>query len=391
MSGTCIEKGEPDTTRDVRGFAMKLYTEEGNWDLMCINTPVFLNRDMKSGPDGVHAMKKDPRSGLANPTMTWDFIATHPESLHFITMIHTDMSGTPTSYRNMHAYGCNTFSFINAKKERFWVKFHLVCQQETKGFDQEEAKKLMGEKPDLLSRDLYEAIHAGNFPKWKLCFQMMPEAQVYQYPFAFDPTKVWPKNDFPLTEIGIIELNKNPVNYHNEVEQVTFSPARVVPGISYSPDRLLQGRLLVYDDTQKYRVGAHHNQLFVNRPHGIIPNNNYYGGPMNNEIKDKFPHYWPSTFGGPQPDPSYLEPPVKCDGPAGYYDLPYEGSDADYYAQVRDFFNLLTPSEQENTIANFGVSLKKVTSPQVVTAMLNHLTAIDPKLGSGVKNIVLKD
>jgi catalase len=394
MSGTFLETGEPDTTRDVRGFAMKMYTEEGNWDLMTINTPVFLNRDMKSGPDGVHAMKKDPRTGLSNPTMTWDFIATHPESLHFITMIHTDRCGTPMSFRNMHGYACNTFSLYNEKNERFWVKFHLVCQQEVKGFTQSEAKVMMSENPHWLKDDLTRAIANGNYPKWKLCAQVMPEDQGYTYPFAFDATKVWPHAEFPLMEIGIVELNRNPTDYHAEVEQVTFSPARVIPGIGFSPDKLLQGRLLIYDDTQKYRVGVHHNQLHVNKAHGVEPcppNTAYVGGQMNTDNRTHFPAYWPSTFGGPQPDPRYLEPAFKYSGTPGYYDLPHEAQiDLDLYSQPRKFFNLLSEQDKLNTITNYASGLEKCTDSNVLEMMFKHLSGIDQRLGDGVKALVVR-
>jgi len=371
---------------------LKLYTEEGNWDLMTINTPVFLNRDMKSGPDGVHAMKKDSRNGLANPTQTWDFIATHPECLHFITMIHTDESGTPISFRNMHGYACNTFSLYNDKNERFWVKFHLVCQQEAKGFTLEEAKMMMMENPNWLKDDLYQAIEAKQFPKWKLCAQIMSEEQGYTYPFTFDPTKVWPKTEFPLIDIGVVELNRNPTDYHSEVEQVTFSPATVPPGIGFSPDRLLQGRLLVYDDTQKYRVGVHHKQLHVNKHHGVQsgPNPVYLGGTMNGDIRPKFPTYYPSTFGGPQPDPSFLEPPYKYSGAPGYYDLPYEGTDEDYYAQVRDFLSVLSAKDRQGLVVNYAAGLSKCNSEQVLQMMMKHLTSIDQKLGSEIQALLDK-
>jgi catalase len=389
MSGTFTEQGDPDTTRDLRGFACKLYTEEGNWDLMTINTPVFLNRDMKSGPDGVHAMKRDPRNGLWNPTQTWDFAATHPESLHFFTMLFTDDVGTPLSFRHMHGYGCNTYSFINANKERFWVKFHLVSQQERKGFTCAEAKMMMGEDPNWLSRDLIESITKGNYPKWKLCVQIMTEDEGYTFPYTFDATKVWPHQQFPLIEVGILELNKNVTDYFTEVEQVAFSPANIVPGIGFSPDKLLQGRLLVYDDAQHHRIGPNHKELHVNKPHKVVANTMWSsGGNMQLDMRDKFPHYYPNSFSPMRVDHSYMEPPLKVFGPVGYYDFSYDGTEADYYTQPREFFRLLDDTAKQHLIHNMADSLKKVTVPAVVTKVLTHLNNIDPKLGKGVGDML---
>jgi catalase len=294
----------------------------------------------------------------------------------------------------MHGYACNTFSLYNEKNERFWVKFHLVCQQEVKGFTQSEAKVMMSENPHWLKDDLTRAIANGNYPKWKLCAQVMPEDQGYTYPFAFDATKVWPHAEFPLMEIGIVELNRNPTDYHAEVEQVTFSPARVIPGIGFSPDKLLQGRLLIYDDTQKYRVGVHHNQLHVNKAHGVEPcppNTAYVGGQMNTDYRTHFPAYWPSTFGGPQPDPRYLEPAFKYSGTPGYYDLPHEAQiDLDLYSQPRKFFNLLSEQDKLNTITNYASGLEKCTDSNVLEMMFKHLSGIDQRLGDGVKALVVR-
>lgn len=380
FSGIFTEQGDADTTRDPRGFALKFYTKEGNWDLMAINTPVFAVRDMKNGPDAVHAFKRDPRNGCWNPLQTWDYIATHPESLHQVAMLYTNRTGTPMSYRMMNGYGCHTFSFINHEKKRFWVKFHIKSCQGTKGFNGHDAKVVAGEDPNFLSKDLYNSIEQGNYPKWKLMMQIMDEEQGYRNPWTFDATKCWKKSDYPLIEIGIIEMNKNPIDYFNQIEQVGFSPATIVPGIGFSPDKLLQGRLLVYDDAQYHRIGPNYKQLEVNRPHQEIHNNNY-GGTMNIDTRNKFPHYYPSSFGGFEVDPKIIEPPFKSDGNVGFYKFINEGSDEDYYLQTRDFWNILNDQERIDLIENLAMSFERVNSDKVIGMMMEHFRKCDKEWG----------
>lgn len=384
FSGIFTEQGDADTMRDPRGFAIKFYTEEGNWDLLAINTPVFNLRDAKIGPDAIHAFKRDPRTSEWNPTQTWDFVVKHPESLHQTLMLFSDRGGTPLTFRHMHAYGCNTFSFINEEGKRCWVKFHILSQLEAKGFDRVQAKMIAAEDPNFLGRDLREAIEAKNYPKWKFCCQIMSEEDGYKRAEAFDPTKVWKHDEFPLIEIGEIELNRNPVDYFAEVEQVCFSPLTVVPGIGFSPDKLLQGRLLLYDDAQHHRVGPNFKQLPINRPHGVEPNSYSLGGAMQLETKNRFPHYYPSSYGGPQPDSKYLEPPLKCDGPADYYDYPNEGTDQDYYQQPKDLLRVLKSQERENLVENIATSLEKVDN-KVTEQVIHHLKKIDQNFGSQVQ------
>lgn len=388
MSGVFTEQGDPDTFRDLRGFALKFYTNEGNWDLLSINTPVFSVRDGKPGPDAVHAFKRDPRTGEWNPTQKWDYVATHPEGLHQMLMIYSDRVGTPLSYRYMHGYGCNTFSFINAKNERFWVKFHLISQQGAQGLDEVSAKMVAGEDTNFLGRDLREAIARGDYPKWKFCCQIMPEEDGYKKSFAFDCTKVWRHADYPLIDIGIVELNRNVVDYFAEVEQVAFAPSNVVPGIGFSPDKLLQARLLIYQDAQLHRIGPNYKQLPVNRPKSSTPVNpaHHYGGAMKATIDQKYPHYWPSMFGGPQPDPKYLEPPLKCDGPVDYYDYPGEGTDLDYYGQCTLLWQVMNPTQQQHLCNNIASDLYKVPD-EVTSKMLQHFQKVDPKLAQGVSAI----
>jgi len=353
-----------------------------------INTPVFNLRDAKIGPDAVHAFKRDPRTGMWNPSQIWDFVATHPEGLHQALMIFSDRSGTPASYRHMNAYGCHTFSFVNEQNQRFWVKFHISAEKGAKGLTQTQAKLIAGEDPNFLARDLKEAIDRGDFPRWKMYFQVMPEEEGYQHTWTFDATKVWKHKDYPLIEIGIIEVNRNPIDYFSEVEQVAFAPSNVVPGIGLSPDKLLQGRLLIYDDTQHHRIGPNFRQLPINRPNGVPElNTNYVGGNMNVEIKNRFPHYFPSTFGGLQPDPSYLEPPFRTDGPLDFYDYPGEGTDKDYYEQPGEFFRVLSEDQRYNLCENIASSCAKIPD-SLVKEVVSHLKKVDTRLGSTVENLL---
>lgn len=389
FSGIFTEQGEADTVRDPRGFAIKFYTKEGNWDLLGINTPVFNLRDAKIGPDAIHAFKRDPRTGEWNPLQSWDFIVNHPESLHQVLMLYSDRGGTPMSYRHMHGYGCNTFSFINSQGNRFWVKFHILSPLGAKGLTVSQAKIIAGEDPNFLSRDLREAIERKDFPKWRFCCQIMPEEEGYQNDFAFDPTKVWKHKDYPLIDVGELELNRNPVDYFSEVEQVAFSPLNVVPGISYSPDKLLQGRLLIYDDAQHHRIGPNFKQLEINKPRGIEINNNCaLGGNMQLDTRNKFPHYYPSNFGGPQPNQKYLDPPLRCDGPADFYDYPNEGTDEDYYRQPSDFVKLLSEKDRENLCLNIAISLGKASDEDLVNQVISHLCKIDQTFGKRVEKLV---
>ncbi len=260
------ERGAADAERDIRGFAIKFYTEEGNWDLVGNNTPVFFLRDPLKFPDLNHAVKRDPRTNLRSARNNWDFWTSLPEALHQITITMSDR-GIPASYRHMHGFGSHTFSFINAKNERFWVKFHLRCQQGIKNLTDAEAEALVGKDRESHQRDLYESIEKGDFPRWKLFIQVMPEKDAAKCPYnPFDLTKVWFHKDYPLIEVGVMELNRNPENYFAEVEQAAFNPANVVPGIGFSPDKMLQGRLFSYGDAQRYRLGVNHDQIPVNAP-----------------------------------------------------------------------------------------------------------------------------
>jgi catalase len=260
------ERGAADAERDIRGFAIKFYTEEGNWDLVGNNTPVFFLRDPLKFPDLNHAVKRDPRTNLRSARNNWDFWTSLPEALHQVTITMSDR-GIPLSYRHMHGFGSHTYSMISAKGERFWVKYHFSTQQGIKCLTDAEAEAIVAKDRESHQRDLYEAIERKDFPRWTLSIQVIPEKDATNFPFnPFDLTKVWPHGEYPLQEVGVLELNRNPENYFAEVEQSAFNPANIVPGLGYSPDKMLQGRLFSYGDAQRYRLGVNHHQISVNAP-----------------------------------------------------------------------------------------------------------------------------
>ena len=358
------ERGAADAERDIRGFAVKMYTEEGNWDLVGNNTPVFFFRDPLKFPDLNHAVKRDPRTNMRSAQNNWDFWSLLPEALHQITIVMSDR-GIPASYRHMHGFGSHTYSLINAKNERNWVKFHWVCQQGIKNLTDEEAEVLVGKDRESHQRDLYEAIENKDFPKWKLCVQVMPEKDALDYKFhPFDLTKVWLQGDYPLIEVGMMELNKNPENYFADVEQAAFNPASVVPGIGFSPDKMLQGRLFSYGDAQRYRLGVNHHLIPVNKArcpvHGFSRDGSMrvdgnYGSTL---------HYEPNSYGEWQEQPEYKEPPLDLYGAADRWDA--RKDDDDYYTQPGMLFRLIGPEKQkllfENTARNIAPAPPKRSS-----------------------------
>jgi len=388
FSGIFTGPCEAETVRDPRGFAIKFYTEEGNWDLLAINTPVFPVRDIKSGPDVIHAFKRDPRHHEWNSDTIWDFVVNHPESLHQTLMLFTDRDGTPASYRNMNAYGCNTFSLLNKEGKRCWVKFHITSDLAPFALDVHQAKLIAGENPDFLSADLRKAIQAKNFPKWKLSIQVMPEEQGYKHNYTFDCTKIWPHDEFPLIEVGTIELNRLPTDFMSEVEQVAFSPSNVVPGIGFSPDRLLQGRLFLYPDTQYHRLGPNFRHIPINAPHGqfVTP---YIGGPHNMEYgKTKFPGYFPSCFGGPQSaleKKAVIKEPKLCAESGDYYQYKDEGSDCDYFEQPKSFLGVLAERDFKHLATNISLSLAKVDNEKLLNSVFDLLRKADDKLEKMVR------
>ena len=345
MSTVAGERGAADAERDIRGFALKFYTEEGNWDLVGNNTPVFFMRDPLKFPDLNHAVKRDPRTNMRSAKNNWDFWSSLPEALHQLTILMSDR-GIPASYRHMHGFGSHTFSLINAKNERFWVKFHWRTQQGIKNMSDQEAEAAIGKCRETHQRDLYEAIERGDFPKWTLYVQVMPEKDAEKVPYhPFDLTKVWPKKDYPLIEVGVIEMNRNPDNYFAEVEQAAFNPANVVPGISFSPDKMLQGRLFSYGDAQRYRLGVNHHLVPVNAPRCPVHSYHRDGAMRVDGNHGSTLAYEPNSYGEWQEQPDFSEPPLAIDGAAAHWD--FRQDDEDYYAQPAALFRLMTPAQQQ--------------------------------------------
>lgn len=353
------ERGAADAERDIRGFAMKFYTEEGNWDLVGNNTPVFFFRDPLKFPDLNHAVKRDPHTNLRSPNNNWDFWSNLPEALHQITITMSDR-GIPRSYRHMHGFGSHTYSFINTNNQRYWVKFHFVTQQGIENLTDNEAGELIGQDRESHQRDLFEAIGNGNYPKWKMYIQIMTEEQAEQMPYnPFDLTKVWYKGDFPLIPVGEFELNRNPENYFQDVEQAAFNPANVVPGIGFSPDKMLQGRLFSYGDAQRYRLGVNHHQIPVNSPKGVKGNYNSFhrDGMMRVDGNHGAAlHYEPNSYNMWNEQPEHDEPVQKVNGDIKRWD--FRQDDDNYYEQPGKLFRLMKPEEQqrlfENTARNMG-------------------------------------
>src|SRR5258708_16050514 len=310
------EEGSADSAREPRGFAVKFYTEEGNWDLVGNTTPVFFLRDPLKFPDFIHTQKRHPKTNMRSPTAMWDFWSLSPESLHQVTILMSDR-GLPQSYRNVDGFGSHTYSFINAKDERHWVKFHFKTLQGIKNWTNAEAAERVAHDRETHQRDLFESIEKGDFPKWKFSVQIMPESDVGKHWYnPFDLTKVWPHADYPLIEVGILELNRNPENYFAEVEQAALSPANIVPGISHSPDKMLQARIFAYADAHRYRVGVNADQLPVNKPRCPVHNYNLDGAMRLAGSPNPDAYYEPNSFNGPVQDERFREPPLKISGDA---------------------------------------------------------------------------
>ena len=376
------EKGSADTVRDVRGFALKFYTEEGNWDLVGNNTPTFFIRDAMKFPDFIHTQKRVPQTNLRSTTMWWDFWSKVPESLHQVTILFSDR-GIPKGIPFMNGYGSHTFSFINGNDERYWVKFHFKTQQGIQTMNQEEGDILAGKDADHHTSQLFDMIEHGEYPKWTLNVQIMPEVEAETYRWnPFDLTKVWPHADYPLIEVGVMELNRNPQNYFAEVEQAAFSPANVVPGISFSPCKMLQARVFAYADAHRYRLGANYELLPINRPLATEANNYQRDGFMRSDGNaGPAVNYEPNSFGGPKEDPARSEPPLKISGDADRYDQK-RGVDDDYI-QPGNLYRLMPPGEQKRLIANIVGALKDVPV-DIQKKMVEHFTRADPSYGKGV-------
>lgn len=378
------ERGAADAERDIRGFALKFYTEEGNWDLVGNNTPVFFMRDPLKFPDLNHAIKRDPRTGLRSANSNWDFWTSLPEALHQVTVVMSDR-GLPRSFRHMHGFGSHTFSFLNAQNERFWVKFTFKTQQGIQNLTDAEAEALVGKDRESSHRDLYDSIENKDFPRWTLYVQIMPEKEAGTYHInPFDLSKVWPHGDYPLIEVGVLELNRNADNHFAEVEQSAFNPANVVPGISFSPDKMLQGRLFSYGDAQRYRLGVNHSHIPVNAPK--CPFHSYHrdgqmrvdgnqGGTLG---------YEPNSEQEWAEQPDFREPPLSIEGAADHWN---HRVDEDYYSQPRALFRLMTPAQQQALFDNTARAISGA-SEQVKQRHIGNCTLCDPAYGAGVAEAI---
>lgn len=378
------ERGAADAERDIRGTAMKFYTEEGNWDLVGNNTPVFFMRDPKRFPDLNHVVKRDPKTNMHSAQANWDFWTSLPEALHQVTITMSDR-GIPASYRHMHMFGSHTYSMFNANNERVWVKFHFKTQQGIKNLTDQEAQELIGRDRDSHQRDLYEAIERGDYPRWTMYIQVMTEEEARNLPYnPFDLTKVWYHKDFPLIEVGVVELNRNPENYFAEVEQAAFAPTNIVPGIGFSPDKMLQGRLFSYGDTQRYRLGVNHWQIPVNYPKNAKNFNPYHrDGAMRilNPVVGNNITYSPNSYGEWQDSPEKQEPAYDIFGTADYHN--FREDDDNYYEQPGKLFRLMTEDEQQRLFENTARNMEGTTKE----VQLRHITncyKADPAYGEGV-------
>lgn len=377
------ELGAADAERDVRGFALKFYTEEGNWDIVGNNTPVFFVRDPLKFPDFIHTQKRHPKSNLRSTTAMWDFWSLSPESLHQVTILMSDR-GLPTDVRHINGYGSHTYSFINKDNERFWVKFHFKTLQGHKHWTNDEAANVIGQSRETTQEDLYAALENGDYPKWKFCVQIMPETDADKTPYnPFDLTKVWPHGDYPLIEVGEFELNRNPENYFAEVEQAAFSPSNVVPGIGFSPDKMLQARVFSYADAHRYRLGTHYEALPVNAPK--CPVHHYHKDGSMRFFEQKTgnvdAYYEPNSFGGAAENPVIAEPALKISGDADRYNH-REGNDD--YTQAGNLFRLFDDAQKQRLFSNIAAAMQGVPQ-EIIDRQLAHFDKADPAYGDGVR------
>ena len=380
------EKGSADTVRDPRGFAIKFYTDDGNYDLVGNNTPVFFIRDPLKFPDFIHSQKRDPYTNIQEPDNIWDFISLSPEATHQFTILFSDR-GIPASFRNMDGFGSHTFQWVNANGEVFWVKYHFKTDQGIKCITAENAARIAGADADYHQRDLLRAINRAEYPSWTLKMQIMPAAEAAKYRFnPFDVTKVWSHRDYPLITVGRIILNRNPENYFAEVEQAAFNPAHFVPGIGPSPDKMLQGRLFSYGDTHRYRLGANHMQLPVNRSHATEARNYSRDGAMRsdgNHGGEK--NYEPNSFGGPQQTSQPLWVPIEVAGLTGNH-APENRRDDNNFVQAGDLYRLMSEAEKQRLVGNIAASLSQVSREDIIKRSVAHFRRADPEFGDRLAN-----
>ena len=377
------EQGAADAERDVRGFSFKFYTEDGNWDLVGNNTPIFFVRDPYKFPDFIRTQKRHPRTNLRSPTAMWDFWSLSPESVHQVTILFSDR-GLPVGPQYMNGYGSHTFSFWNDAGERYWCKFHFKTQQGHKHYTNEEAAEVIGKSRESYQEELYGAIHEGRFPKWTMYVQVMTQEQAKHTSYnPFDLTKVWPHSEFPLIEVGEIELNKNPENYFAQVEQAAFSPSNVVKGIGFSPDKMLQGRIFSYADAHRYRLGAHYEALPVNQPKAPVAH--YHKDGLLRFFADNGnpdAYYEPNSFDGPAQDPSYNEPPMEVEGIAKRWEQPVGDDD---FVQPRALWTMFSDEQKGRLSHNLAAAMHGIPD-FIIERQLGHFAKVDPAYAQGVRD-----
>jgi catalase len=378
------ERGAADAERDVRGFALKFYTDQGNWDVVGNNTPVFFIRDPVKFPDFIHTQKRHPRTNMRSPTAMWDYWSLSPESLHQVTILMSDR-GLPINYRHVNGYGSHTYSFWNDAGERYWVKFHFKTRQGHKHWTNEEANQIIANDRESSQRDLFEAIERGEFPKWDFKIQIMPEADAEKTPYnPFDLTKVWPHGDYPLIDVGVLELNRNPENYFAEIEQSSFSPSNIVPGIGFSPDKVLQSRIFSYADAHRYRVGTHYEALPVNRPKVATHTYHMDGSMRFDAPKGTDAFYEPNSFAGPVEDHSAKEPPLRINGDADRYNH-RDGNDD--YTQPGNLYRMFSPEQKQRFFNNIAAAMQGVPRT-IIDRQIEHFRRADPSWAAGVEEAI---
>jgi len=380
FSSVAGERGAADAERDIRGFAIKFYTDQGNWDLVGNNTPVFFFRDPLRFPDLNHAIKRDPRTGLRSADNNWDFWSLLPEALHQVTIVMSER-GLPRTFRHMHGFGSHTFSMINAANERVWVKFHFRTKQGIENLTDAEAAAIVANDRESHGRDLFTAIERGQFPKWTLFIQVMTEDQAVGHKHnPFDLTKVWPKADYPLIEVGEVELNRNQENYFAEVEQSAFTPANVIPGIGFSPDKMLQARLFSYGDAHRYRLGVNAHQIPVNAPR--CPHMSYHrdGAMRTDGNLGGTTTYHPNTAGLWSNQPDFSEPPLPISGSGDHWD---HRIDDDHWEQPGNLFRMMTTTQQEALFQNTARAMASAAA-HIKLRHVSNCSRADPAYGAGV-------
>jgi catalase len=378
------ELGSADTVRDPRGFALKFYTEEGNYDLVGNNTPTFFVRDATKFEDFIHSQKRMPDTGLRSNDAQWDFWTLSPESAHQVTILMSDR-GTPRTWRNMNGYSSHTYSWVNAKGERFWVKYHFKTVQGIENFALAEADAMVSEDADFHRRDLWGAIAAGNAPEWRLEMQIMPFEEAADYRFnPFDLTKVWPHADHPPITIGRMVLDRNPENHFAEVEQAGFAPARLVPGIGLSPDKMLMGRIFSYHDTHLHRIGANYEQLPINAPKCPVHSYNKDGA-MTYRHAGTQPVYAPNSYGGPRADPGKELPTWLVEaGELGRYEYVRHAEDDDFVQPRALYRDVMSETDREHLVTNIVAHASDGVSEDVKRRVIGYWTNVDPELGARV-------